>query len=335
MEGFLESLKAVNIPGSVNAEIILATNACVDQSEEIVKKFLKGIRDVVEVEVLPKIEGDPQLDPFALSVKEGNVKFSYISTEKPGKASMLTTANEILLKGKFFDQVGPKVLMVSDSDAYMEPDALAILYGDAKRHFEDPEKNGVLVWGNYKLSKRPNDGLDIRKVLGPILGFRQGIIQKHPNKFSATGCLFALDADWVEEVGGVPKVAIEDLALSYVAAVNGREIHDSEQAFTHVYGPNNVKEFLSANIRYARGALQIREMGESYAKLMDRRDPGYSGTFYERVYRRGLAVLQGRRSPLREVYEITLKEYFLRKAQQELNDVSNNSETWEAIKSTK
>lgn len=328
----LESLEVLNLPDSATIKVVIATNGCTDESPKIVREYLKG-QGVTERVLLPGLEDD-LIDPFGLSVKRGKFEVLHVNTARPGKASALNTVNELLHKDGFFKPGKLNIMMVSDADAYMEPDAPAILYGDARRHFEDPDGDGVLVWGNYKLSTRPKKGIDIRRILRPILGFDTGVRGKFLNKFSTTGCLFAVDGDWLKDIGGVPKSATEDFALSFAARVNNKEIEDSAEAFTHVYGPNNLKEVLSARVRYARGALQIIEMGPKYEALMKEHAPVFSKSFYERTYRIVGKILEGKTSLIRGIYEIGLGEVALMRAKRDFRK-GPKSETWETITSTK
>jgi cellulose synthase/poly-beta-1,6-N-acetylglucosamine synthase-like glycosyltransferase len=277
LRDFFEVLKTANLPVGLNARIVLATNACTDQSTQYVREFLESYgKPLIE----PVQSGrDDKLDQECLTVQTGNLKYTHINTDKPGKANVLSVANDMARKD------GIRIVMCSDANNYPEPDALAVLYGNAKSLIEPENSNTVIVWGTNKAE--PKSSWQRRLVKG-LVDASKGL-----DKASPVGNLFAWDSKWLDEIGGVPSVAIEDRALSVAAVVGGKDMERDESAITHGFIPNNPLDYFRYTVRHIRGTMQIRRMGPEYEEIVNEAQPNYQEKVWDRLALRLSKVKEG------------------------------------------
>ena len=325
LRSFLEVLSTLNLPDSVRGEIMLVTNNCQDNSVALVQEFLNRIGSPV-VEELPKLERDRQLDPIALSVRKGNLRFTHINTDKAGKANALSVANDLAVRQGF------DVLINSDANTYPEPDAIASLYGEARRNFE--AEKAVLVWGLQSPSVRSS--LDLS--LGKFMGITPDSLRPAVKKTRPNGWLFAMDTAWIKGLkqfnGGVPPSAIEDFALSIAARVTGGDLDIDYNAITHGFNPNKLSDDLVAVARYWRGVRQISSWGRDYARLIDQDNPDLADSLRVRFYRARQRVQKGKRLAKIEFGRFLFYEAAILKGKLD-HFMNPTNQSWDEIKSTK
>lgn len=304
------------MPSGLNARIVLATNACTDKSTEYVREFLSSYGRPVE-EPAASVRDD-NLDGLALTVQTGNLKYTHINTGKPGKANVLSIANDIARRD------GLRIVMCSDANNYPEPDALAVLYGNAKSLIEPERSNAVIVWGTNRAE--PKSSWQRRLVKG-LVDASKGL-----DKAAPVGNLFAWDSEWLDKIGGVPAVAIEDRALSVAAVVGGRDMERDEKAVTHGFIPNNPLDYFRYTVRHMRGTMQIRRMGPVFEAVVNEAQPNYGEKLSDRLALRLSKVREGHPF-LKEMIRFFYFETAMYVAKREYKKDPEN-QSWTKIQST-
>ena len=239
----LHALLGAWLPPTAAVTVVLATNACRDASVAIVGDFLAGLGTVVDA-ALPPL-ANPGLAPRHPSVRVGTVEFLHLDTTTPGKANALELGNAVARAR------GHALAMSLDTNNWIEPDALAVLWGDASRRLHEGDAallyaTPVPVFRHHRgsLYNRLQRGRDAQPA------------RPEEGRLELPGWMLAWDTAWLDAAGGVPRTATEDFALAVLARAHGRAVGQSE-ARVWGYGISTLTDLLRGARRFVRGELQL------------------------------------------------------------------------------
>jgi cellulose synthase/poly-beta-1,6-N-acetylglucosamine synthase-like glycosyltransferase len=262
LPSMLGTIMMSDIPASVNAKFLLITNGCTDngKSQRIVENFMRGLGEVsshtLDEDQAPEDLHDKALERDFTRVRIGNIEFVHLNTPTRGKANALNIGNKI---AKEHGQVA----MCLDANDFPEPDALRELYAGAREHIMNGEAGIVSGESTYD---RPEVNFFLRKIYKrALLKYRD---YSRANLTLVCGGIFSWDTHFVDELGGIPEVAIEDFGAGALARANGRDVvldHDSKSWKRTSF---SLRDRLEVNARYVRGALQVLERHPEVRKII-------------------------------------------------------------------
>lgn len=242
----LAALMLSDIPPTVEAQFLFIVNGSHDRSAEIVKHHLATIAPIEAVQVQSEV--DVHVNRIAYRAKKGATTFTLIETPTPNKANALNIANEIALSHRH------DIAICIDSDRYLEPSTIPLLYADAYRAFATPENRTVVADGALELERKQS--------------LFQRIIWKKPvhlkesgtsTMFAISGSIHAWNTQFLHDIGGMKKVLIEDFALGLDAHMHGYIAHRST-ARAWGYKPNSLLDIGRERVRFYRGFMQLQEI---------------------------------------------------------------------------
>ncbi len=242
----LSALMLSDIPQSVEAQFLFIVNATTDASATIVKQHLATISDVEEIPIDSKT--DPDVKKTAYRAKKGNVTFTLIETPTRTKANALNIGNEMAL------QSGHTIAMNIDSDRYVEPGTIPILFAGAYKSFvTENSKQHMLADGTMILTRKK--GI-IRTVLGDETIIENG--KENARLFSLFGAAYSWNTDILNTIGGTKQVLIEDFALALDSYLMGLSPNHTE-AKVWGYKASSLFDVINERVRFYRGYMQLRD----------------------------------------------------------------------------
>ncbi len=270
----LSSLAVSDIPSSAHVNFVFVTNNSTDKSSEIVGQFMESFGPVMistfGAEELERLK-DSGLNPLRSTTQFGNMTLTHIDTTTIGKANALNLGNTLAL------QNGDRIGICVDANNFLEPDAIAHLYGSAYRQIEQEADGTALITGVHKSEMLP------RKMLKVV----KRIQDKAPDKtispdIRVSGCLMAWDTNLLGDIGGLPPGALVDYGFGVSVREKGRTVKKDEEAIIWGYEPNNLPERMKQYIRVARGKFQIMARNPQAEAIVRTDHPQFSKKFLGR-----------------------------------------------------
>lgn len=244
LPSFLGSLLVADLPSSIDAHVAFLTNACSDKSREIIDGFLKTVGEE-EVAFMSKNSPDSAVQQTAVTTRMENITFSHVDTPTPGKANALNIGNNIAL------ELNHRIAMSIDANNFVEPDVFRRMFARAYHAFEDPANNTVVISG---IDEHVTKQTKLRVLFDRGRHVHDSI--RNDETFVNGWCM-GWDTHWLQEIGGMPQVAVEDYALSVYARKDGKKMERVTEAKIWGYNPNNIVDLIEQRARKIRGAYQI------------------------------------------------------------------------------
>ncbi len=319
LPSFLSSLAQVDIPTAVNAKILLVTNGCTDQSPQQVDSFMQRLGDLEEFKLSSNL-GDSGLVLDATKTKVQNIEFIHLNTSTPSKANALSVGNKLAVAN------GHPISMSLDANNFPHPNAIRTMYATAYNEIvTSPTK--VKVFSARPLWERKPSLMSTftRKTQEPVLA------QYSPRK--VVGWFMAWDTNWLESIGGLPRVALEDYALGVRAWRAGYQAKVLEDVQVWGYAPNSLRELVSTRARNYRGKLQILEQDPLCVDVL-REDDYLMRDFPQRLSFLLTKIAQSPTRTHRSVLNFLIGELGIYKALQDYKK-DPSLQSWEPILSTK
>ena len=249
LPSFLHTLMLSDIPAPVNMQVIFVTNACADNSFDMIRAFMTFLGEVEFQDVVDDF-GDQKMDRRYAVVRRGRHVYMHINTSKPGKANALTIGSRLALQSSHL------IAICMDANNFIEPDALRKLFAHAYRAFrEKPEAGDTVLCGAQEIrhqgSLNSSSETPLRVVSesqGHLVEGEEGVVN---------GWLLAWNTVWMNSIGGCPEVSLEDYALGVLARANGFKIRMIEEVNGWGYVPDDVNGLVMTRARYVRGRQQI------------------------------------------------------------------------------
>jgi cellulose synthase/poly-beta-1,6-N-acetylglucosamine synthase-like glycosyltransferase len=248
------------IPPEVNMNVVLVTNACTDSSPSIVRRYMNaGTDDQKEMgsDVLERM-GDSGLDSSYAQTRMGNITFTHINTSTPGQSNALNLGNALALES------GHKVAISTDANNFVEPDAIPNMFGAAHKRIVE-EADGTAVLSGNLLNEMQRSRWS-KRLLG-VKNATTSSLQEPADKIK--GCFMAWDTEFIDTIGGIPKMAANDYALNVLARYNGREVDMIDDARIWGYQPNTIKDIFTQYSRYSQGVHQFAATYPEAAPLLE------------------------------------------------------------------
>lgn len=244
LPSFLGSLLVADLPSSVYAHVIFITNACSDKSGGIIDGFLRALGEV-EVAYRPLHSPDPAVQQAVLTTRIGNITLSHVDTPTPGKANALNIGNTMAL------ELHHRIAISIDANNFVEPDVFRLMFAKAYRAFTDPANTTVVFSGvDEHITQRT-------KLQGLFDRGRHLHNRIRKDETFVNGWCMAWDTRWLQEIGGMPQVAVEDYALGVFARNDGMRTERVREAKIWGYNPNTMADLVEQRARKIRGAYQI------------------------------------------------------------------------------
>ncbi len=321
LPSFIGSLMLSDVPWSCPVSILFITNDCSDESPRIVDSFLRSVGKKVGYETLPL--DDPGLRQPAVITHLKNLTLMHIDTATRGKANALRIGNQLAVSA------GHRIAVSVDANNFMEPNALALLYGGAFRDICSDE-DGVVVLSAYargiRRPSRQNSLLNLGKDAPQELS---------GGSICVNGWMMAWDTNWLKSIDGPPQVAVEDYALSVMARKGNFRIKKIPEAVIWGHIPNNLADSMSSRIRYIRGRNQLMKTEPSTEEIIRRDYYFMRKTFKERISVFFQEIRSSQQTSLiRGISNFFFWEYALRMGNKQYRTNPLN-QSWEPILSTK
>lgn len=244
LPSFLGSLLVADLPSSVDAHIVFLTNACSDKSGEIIDGFLRTLGGSEEA-FMAKDSPDSAVQQTVITTRIGNITFAHVETPTPGKANALNIGNAIALG------LHHRIAMSVDANNFVEPDVFRHMFAKAYHAFEDPANKTVVISG---MDQHVTKQTKLRVLFDRGRHVHNSI--RNDEQFVNGWCM-SWDTYWLQEIGGMPQVAVEDYALSVYARKDGKKTERVTEAKIWGYNPNNIADLIEQRARKIRGAYQI------------------------------------------------------------------------------
>lgn len=245
----LHALLGAWLPPNARVTVALISNACQDSSPRIIEEFLTGLGETESAD-LRGVE-DTGLRSDTRAVRVGAIEFLHLDTCTPGKANALELGNAVARAR------GHRIAMSQDTNNWLEPDALAVLYGDAHRGLKDD--GAALYYGTPVPVFRHHAGSLYNRMQRKQAGTPA---RADGERLELPGWMLAWDTEWLHAAGGVPHTATEDFALAVLARATGRTVGVSD-ARIWGYGISTISDLLAGARRFVRGELQLRALAQN------------------------------------------------------------------------
>jgi cellulose synthase/poly-beta-1,6-N-acetylglucosamine synthase-like glycosyltransferase len=246
----LGALLASDIPSSADIQFIFVINASTDSSKEILKKRLGQIHPLASCQ-LPPSTHDTLRSNTVFKMRYNNLKFLIVETPTAGKANALTLGNEIALSNNH------SIAINIDANNWVEPNTIATMYKEAIiQGLEDETGNIATIDGISHAEIKTHLQSSFEKFYHWIKKQAHTTQEAQPYSWQIMGWLFAWNTKWVQSIGGIPSVAIEDRALAVEAHLRGKHIYHTDApiwGYTAATFQDRHKEYQ----RFILGALQI------------------------------------------------------------------------------
>ena len=250
----LGALIVSDVPSTVNMNVLFVTNASTDASALTIRKFMEGIGEVHEgifdLGLLDVLE-DEGLNPQFATTRVGNTTFTHIDTQTAGKANAMNIGNILALENEH------TIAMSVDANNFLEPESIKYMFADAHSTIIDQPDGTAIIAGNDKSIMLPTKTDRIKQMIrrgGRGMGMR--------SESKLNGWFNAWDTSFVEEIGGIPRVAAEDYALGVAVRRNGRSFHIAQDAGVWGYEANTMRDRIDMYARSVRGKLQILDQND-------------------------------------------------------------------------
>jgi len=244
LPSFLGSLLVADLPAKVDAHVVFLTNACSDNSWEIIDGFLKTVGEE-EVAFVSKNTFNSAVQHIAVTTRIGNITFSHIDTPTPGKANALNIGNKIALERNH------RIAISVDANNFVEPDVFRHMFAKAHQAFTDPANNTVVISG---IDKHVTKQTKLQVLFDRGRHVHNGL---RKDETFVNGWCMGWDTQWLREMGGMPQVAVEDYALKVYAQKDGKKTERVTEAKIWGYNPNTIVDLIEQRARKIRGAYQI------------------------------------------------------------------------------
>lgn len=324
LPSFLSSLLSADLPSSVPAEIVFVSNGSTDASDAIIEDFFltMGPAATNRLKADRALLSDKGLAEEYTTQTLGALKFSHLRTTTLGKANALNIGNERARN------LSHRVILSMDSDAYIEGDAIRILFGRAYDSIvRSPDGTAVLFGEPHRELKNGYSS----KVLQQVDKLRKEV-SLDPSVVS--GHLMAWDTEFVENHGGVPQVAVEDYALGVLARANGRTLQPVSEAHIWHFQSATWRERMSERTRYMRGKLQIQGRSDEEKAIVVGDNPALMGDVPTRLRTLIVAMKDKPGTIPVTILRAALREYTRVAARRALKKDPKN-QSWEQITSTR
>lgn len=258
----LASLMGSDIPGKVPMQVVMVTNACSDNSVSQVKQFMEALGEVQErkLKVNQSVRlVDPGLDQQARTVQLRETTFIHLNTSTPGKANALTIGNTLAMER------GDSIAINVDTNNFLERDALRNMYGRAYKSIVSKPDGTALLSGIHKHVSKKTRFIIVKDFI------KTGLKNRPPEKKKlgrTQGCFMAWDTNFVDAIGGIPPVAIEDYALGMKALVNQRKTKRVRDANVWGYSSARLRDTFAVESRFVMGKLQTANLGPDEEKAV-------------------------------------------------------------------
>ena len=317
LPSFLGALLASELPWMADIQIIFIVNASGDQSVTIIKNRLAFIYTPTET-ILPPSNFDQKRSDTVYQVSRNRIRFLIVETPTAGKANALNIGNELAR------QQDHAVAINIDANNWVEPDSIALLYGQAKRTIEEKYEPNVVLVNTQEYCPKRRSQIDVS-------------VKEKTQRAEVTGCLFAWSTQWIHENGGFPQKAIEDYGTGLLALSQKKQIVESE-AKIWVYSPANFFDEKRELIRFTYGAMQLALQFENDPLAMEilLEDFPHLRPVRKRL-EYYLSVKRKKNQPIRFIRDILrwlFNELLIFQARQKLRR-SPHGQTWDPISSTK
>lgn len=255
LPSMLASLLLSEIPGEVNLNVVLATNACTDKSVSLVEDFMGQLGKVQQRELDPEqlaALGDTGLSATIAETKVHNITFTHIDTQTVGKANVLTVGNALAVHN------GHRVAIGIDANGFVEPEAIKIMFGRAYQGIVIREDASALYVGERQLTANSSLFTKAKKRVSHI-PLRQEDAGQEQYRIHGIihGGFIAWDTAFVQEVGGVPHGLVEDYALGLKAYQHDRTIEHVSGAGFFYYQESTLQDKIKHDARLVHGYLQV------------------------------------------------------------------------------
>jgi cellulose synthase/poly-beta-1,6-N-acetylglucosamine synthase-like glycosyltransferase len=340
----LAAIMASDIPRDVQMNVVFVTNACTDGSVGIVTSFMENAGEVQETPFDQEASGDESRwrsfndkglnKTYHVVQPEGsNFTFTHIDTSTAGRANAINRAN------KFAVEAGHRISMATDSDSFLEQDAIPELFADSYQEIVVKTNGAALLGGNWirAMQKQTLYSKVKQRLRGTGIVEGAQIDEKQLPKGSVQGCLMAWDTQFVEDLGGIPQVVLEDYALVLEARKADRPPVRVKEARVWSYTPVTMRDKLRAKSRSIQGLYQIADQGE-YQRETIRQERSTLLPLRERLAAyRGYIRPEDRKSIIYPVVltKSVLESEFVRYLGKRAYKKNPKSETWERTASTR
>lgn len=322
----LGAIARSDIPSSAHVNFVFVTNNCTDSSPQIVDQFMSTFGEVGKNTFPPRdideLKGTG-LDTEYSSTNYGNMTFRHINSSTASKANALNLGNYLAV------QKGDKIAVSVDANNFVEPDAVALLFGTAYENIiRNPDGTAVLCADDMHEMVNPKT----RKLKEHIRKYSK--VKEADSEATVSGWMMAWDTEFVKKSGGVPHTATEDYALGVLARVNGRKIRRDNNARIWGYESASLRDHYSQMARFARGKFQLIAQGGQVGEIVRTDDPYFMGEISDRLRIIGNRIKQ---RPIHAPYlgvKFVVWEATLAKARRDFEKDPRYS-SWEPIASTK
>ncbi len=327
LQSVLGALIASEVPSQAQITVAFVTNACTDSSAEIVRSFMHEQGTPFEYDTVDfaAFEDDGIARPI-MAVKSGAFEFVHLDTTTPGKANVLNVGNRLALA------LGHQVACSQDTNNWIEPDALACLFGDAQRRFFDKPDGTAMLYGHPVALFRDHPGSIYNKMQKRVEGLP---VPAEEERLCLPGWMMIWDTRWLADSGGVPHTATEDFALAVLTRGTGKNIGLSS-ARIWGYNISTLSDLLEAGKRFVRGELQLVEYWKGNVKMSAQVQTEllHSANFFRRF---GDLIARTKKQPMRLPVHVVHWLLWEVAYVQGIRDFKANphSSTWAPISSTK
>lgn len=249
IKGFLQELQHLTLPYAGVAQVLIITNGCTDGTPALVDQHSAQLAGREGWKSLSM----SVLDVGAHGIEKHGLRVLHVPREELGKAAALNFANRAAIAGGF-----PLVVSI-DADVRLRSDAVAQLY----RHLYPSGQDAKLpdfISGkiDFSYERRGSEPCSLlTRFLSPLsAGNNVGTCCK------IAGPLFAWRPEFLQKIGGVPRVALEDVALSLLAERFGARVVQAD-AYATCRPSSNLRDCWSYLCRLYRG---IEEIKAAYAQ---------------------------------------------------------------------
>lgn len=322
----LGAIARSDIPSSAHVNFVFVTNNCTDSSSQIVDQFMNTFGKVGKNTFLPGDINelkDLGLDAEYSSTTYGNMTFTRLNTSTASKANALNLGNYLAV------QKGDKIAVSVDANNFVEPDAVASLFGTAYESIiRNPDGTAVLCADDIHEMVNPQT----RRLKEHIRKYSK--VKQTDSQVIVSGWMMAWDTEFVKKSGGVPHTATEDYALGVLARVNNRKITRDINARIWGYESASLRDHYSQMARFARGKFQLIAQGGEVGEIVRTDDPYFMGDISDRLRTIGNRI---KLNPIRAPYlgvKFVVWEATLAKARRDFEKDPRYS-SWEPIASTK
>lgn len=255
----LHTLASADVPRNAHATFLFVTNNCTDGalSKQAVNSLLHTFGHVDKRNVnedFPDIITDAGIQTSYDRVIINNTEFIHLDTTTPGKANALNLGNAI---AAFRNSTA----LCIDANTFVEPDAVAYIFREAKNLSDQTTNNIKLIMGTQKYDPLPKpqlpEGLqEIPSLSTLTLTELLPVLINKKESIPLRGSFMAWNPKDLQKNGGFPNVANEDGALVFRLRSKGQKVETTEKAIAWEIRPHTLEDRSRTLSRLVRGWLQ-------------------------------------------------------------------------------